>query len=266
MIGSSNISNLGMYAPTPPPTGLTLTVAYTGTPIELRRIKAVGQDITIDWGDGNTTVVPDGTLSTTIVHSYSSNGNYDVEFVGRGDIQFGHAWPFQSQGTGTFWINIKRWGSLFVPTKCLAMFQGCKNLECSALDAVLFDTSNVAGLGFYQMFHGANKFNGDISSFDLSRATYLKDMFKEANNFNGDIGSWDTSNVYNMDGMFSSASSFNQDISSWDTSNVTDMTAIFSFASSFNQDLSGWDTSSVTFSSSYDAFTTAWQANYKPNL
>ena len=45
--------------------------------------------------------------------------------------------------------------------------------------------------------------------------------------FNQDISSWDVSNVTNMKEMFSGAASFNQDIGSWDVSAVTDMDGMF---------------------------------------
>jgi surface protein len=52
-------------------------------------------------------------------------------------------------------------------------------------------------------------------------------MFRNANRFNQDISSWNVSNVTNMQGMFADARSFNQDLSSWDVRNVTNMTDMF---------------------------------------
>ncbi|MCP5091332.1 MAG: BspA family leucine-rich repeat surface protein, partial [Gammaproteobacteria bacterium] len=64
--------------------------------------------------------------------------------------------------------------------------------------------------------------------------------------FNQDISTWNTSNVTNMREMFRDASAFNGDISGWDTSSVTDMQAMFEEAAAFNQDIGGWDISGVT--------------------
>ena len=48
-------------------------------------------------------------------------------------------------------------------------------------------------------------------------------MFRSATSFNGDLSSWDVSKVTDMSNMFQSATSFNQPLSSWDVSKVTDM-------------------------------------------
>ena len=45
-------------------------------------------------------------------------------------------------------------------------------------------------------------------------------MFERCNKFNQDISNWDVSNVTNMDCMFRLWGSFNQDISSWDVSKL----------------------------------------------
>ena len=47
-------------------------------------------------------------------------------------------------------------------------------------------------------------------------------MFFDAKSFNGDISTWDVSKVTNMLGMFRRAKLFNGDVSKWDVSNVTD--------------------------------------------
>ena len=97
-----------------------------------------------------------------------------------------------------------------------------------------------------------NKYNGDISRWDVSNVTNMSHMF-ESTYFNNDISEWDVSNVTNMFGMFVS-SKFNQNISRWDVSNVTDMACMFAH-SKFNQDISEWDVSNVMNMSSmfYDS-------------
>lgn len=70
----------------------------------------------------------------------------------------------------------------------------------------------------YRMFR-KSKFNGDISSWDVSNFTVMYEMFEQSE-FNGDISNWDVSNVLNMERMFLNNFYFNQDLSSWDVENV----------------------------------------------
>jgi len=96
-----------------------------------------------------------------------------------------------------------------------------------------------------------NKFNQDISSWDVSNVTTMRWMFSSANAFNQDIGNWDVSNVTDMYAMFANdvydiGMAFNQDIGDWDVSNVTDMTFMFYNTDVFNQDIGNWDVGNVT--------------------
>ena len=65
-----------------------------------------------------------------------------------------------------------------------------------------------------------------------------------ADKFNGDLSKWDVLDVIRMGGMFIFAKSFNADLSKWDVSSVTNMQDMFSGASSFTQSLCDkWQTS-----------------------
>ena len=64
--------------------------------------------------------------------------------------------------------------------------------------------------------------------------------------FNYDISNWDTSSVTNMKNMFNGCNSFNQDISKWDVSNVTNMDNMFNYAFEFEQDIRNWDVRNVS--------------------
>ena len=88
-------------------------------------------------------------------------------------------------------------------------------------------------------------FDEDISSWDVSNVTDMREMFSESFSFNQPIGFWDVSSVTVMNGMFFMASAFNQPIGDWDVGQVTDMSGMFN-EGSFNQPIGNWDVSNVT--------------------
>lgn len=88
-----------------------------------------------------------------------------------------------------------------------------------------------------------DKFNGDISEWDVSNVWNMEGMFKENIYFDGDLSKWKVHNVMNMSCMFF-GSAFNGDISKWNVKNVMDMTHMFC-NSNFNGDLSKWNVSKV---------------------
>lgn len=102
------------------------------------------------------------------------------------------------------------------------------------------DTSLITDMSF--LFSHYNKFNGDISQWDVSNVRNMSSMF-EKTSFNGDISSWDVSNVIDMSYLFWHAH-FNGDISKWNVSSVQNMERMFKH-SMFNQDISQWDVSKV---------------------
>ena len=87
---------------------------------------------------------------------------------------------------------------------------------------------------------------GNISEWDTSNITDMRDLFDGMSNFNDDISKWDVQNVTSMEGMFRGADNFNGIIQDWDTSNVTSMKEMFLNATKFNGLISNWDTGKVT--------------------
>ena len=93
---------------------------------------------------------------------------------------------------------------------------------------------------------GADKFNGDLSKWDVLNVISMHSMFQFAESFNADLSKWDVSSVTNMASMLLSATSFNADLSKWDVSRVTIMSKMFKGASSFTGTLCGaWFTSTA---------------------
>jgi surface protein len=113
-----------------------------------------------------------------------------------------------------------------------------------------WDVSSVTDMS--NMFYGfsltnsVSAFNQDIGNWDVSNVTDICGMFRDATAFNQDIGGWDVSSVTDMGYMFRNAANFNKFIGNWDVSNVTDMRQMFYFSTAFNQDIGSWDVSNVT--------------------
>ena len=215
-------------------------------------------DYTVDWGDGT---VSNETGDAT--HTYDTEGTYQVKITG----SFPAIYFFRPVGADEI-QSIDQWGSIKWQDMKNA-FYACSNLTYQATDVP--DLSLVTDME--GMFTGAEKFNGDISNWDVSKVTNMSYMFHVANAFNQDISSWDVSNVTDMSWMFNSANAFNQDISSWDVSKVSDMTSMFKQANAFNQNIGGWDVSNVTNMKQmfYDASTfnqdiSSWDVSNATNM
>lgn len=84
---------------------------------------------------------------------------------------------------------------------------------------------NMYGHNIGRMFAQSN-FNQDISGWDISKTTSLRECFVNNEQFNQPIGSWDTSKVLDINGMFNNNVSqpfaFDQDISGWNVEKVLD--------------------------------------------
>ena len=212
--------------------GAFVTTWRTTSADESITLPLVGTDITINWGDGNTTAG----VSTPVDHTYNTAGDYTVQITG------GLTWfHLNNAADASKLVSLDQWGTASWASMENA-FSGASNMVYNAGDAP--DLSGVTDMS--NMFDSASSFNGDLSSWDVSKVTDMSDMFIFAYDFNGDLSSWDVSSVTNMNNMFAVASSFNQPLNDWDVSSVTDMSGMFYYAYDFNQPLNSWDVSSVT--------------------
>jgi len=195
----------------------------------------------VDWD--NDGVYDDIGVIGGIAHDYETAGTYTVAirglfpriyFDGEGSHQV-------NRSESSKLVGIIQWGDIEW-TSMENAFAGCNRLLSGGLD--IPDLTKVSSTN--QMFLNANKFNGNISSWNVSNVKTMNGMFYEASEFNQDIGSWDVSSVTDMSFMFYDASHFNQDISSWNVSSAKLMSYLFRSAIIFNQDIGAWDVSSVT--------------------
>ena len=224
------------------PADAFITTWKTTTADESITLPISGSDMTVNWGDGNTT-----TASGSVNHIYNTAGDYTIQVTG--GLERFHL-DSQQPNAGRL-ASIEQWGDTRWTTMDAA-FYGARNMVYNAADSP--DLSTVTDMS--GMFGDAIAFNGDLSSWDVSKVTDMSDMFIFAYDFNGNLSSWDVSSVTNMNEMFAVATSFNGDLSSWDVSKVTDMSYMFIFATSFNGNLSSWDVSAVTdMSSMFDGAT-----------
>tara|TARA_R110002012_G_scaffold129170_2_gene281523 strand:+ start:85 stop:1023 length:939 start_codon:yes stop_codon:yes gene_type:complete len=112
------------------------------------------------------------------------------------------------------------------------------------------------------MFVFTSSFNGDVSTWDVSKVTGMKQMFRNASAFNQDLSSWNTSSLTNIQEMFYDANSFDGDLSNWDVSNVTSMSDTFLNAPAFTgKGLSTWRPSSALTNMKQTFYSTALAAD-----
>ena len=160
-----------------------------------------GSDMTVNWGDGQTSTG----VSTPVDHTYNTAGDYTIQITG-GLTRF----HLNGTADASKLISLDQWGTASWTTMANA-FRGATNMAYNAAD-----------------------------SPDLSSVTDMSNMFSGATSFNGALSGWDISSVDNMSNMFSGATSFNDDLSGWDVSSVTDMTDMFDGATLFDQNLGMW--------------------------
>ena len=109
-------------------------------------------------------------------------------------------------------------------------------------DVSKWDVSNVKNM--YGMFVNCKKFTGKgLENWDVSKVENMQQMFYNCRNFDCDLSRWDTSKVKNMNYMFNHCISFEgKGLENWDVSNVKSMYSMFDNCKKLDCDLSGWKT------------------------
>ena len=189
-------------------------------------------DITVDWGDGNTSEVIEP-------HTYAVDGDYTIKIKGilngltfNGDIGV-------SSEIRPGILSISNWGPATLIDTPNGVFRGCTNLTSIPPNPPFVEVTSLA-----RYFEGCVAFNQDLSDWNVSSITDMQFMFSGCSTFN-QLLAWTTTSVVNMHGMFSGCTDFNQSLV-WNTSSVVTMEEMFYNASKFNQDLSPWDIGFVT--------------------
>ena len=211
--------------------GAFITTWKTTTADKSITLPLVGTNMTINWGDGNTT-----TASGPVSHTYNTAGDYIIQITG--GLERFH---LNAAADASKLVSIDQWGSISW-TNMSNAFAGASNMTYNAADVP--DLSGVTNMT--AMFFAATAFNGNLSSWNVSSVTDMSSMFADAAAFNGPIDDWNVSSVTDMSGMFRNATAFNGPIDDWNVSSVTDMSGMFRNATAFNGPIDDWNVSSVT--------------------
>lgn len=97
----------------------------------------------------------------------------------------------------------------------------------------------------FAMFKDSNRFNQDLSGWDVSRITNATDAFRDCVAFNGDVGTWRLDKLGNAQRMFKGCKVFNQPLNDWRFPELRVAIEMFSGCSAFNQDLNSWNVSGI---------------------
>ena len=211
---------------------------------ETRTIPLEGSEITIDWGDGQTSSASSGLVS----HEYAAAAEYTISISGGLT-----AIILKESPDANKLKSIDQWGDISWMSMRDA-FHGASAMIHLAKDAP--DLSKVTDMS--GMFSSAISFNQPINDWDVSEVTNMSHMFTHNIYFNQPLDDWDVSEVTDTSYMFYAARSFNQPLNDWDVSEVTDTSYMFYAARSFNQPLSDWDVSSAANMSRMFSFTDAF--------
>lgn len=188
-------------------------------------------NVSIDWGDGTKTTEP--ASGRTYQHSYADGDTTERTVVATGTPSITDEPIVKSTISGGNITEVVDWNN------------GLPNGPTFSVPYNLFK----------------------VPDYIPSYWTSLNRMFAYCYEFNDvNITKWNTSNITSMKDLFYHCTRFNQPIGSWDVSSVKNADQMLFRCSAFNQDLSGWTFPAGTSHIEYDTDTTAWQSDYKPHF
>ena len=197
---------------------------FTASPITMsgmfRNADALTGDIT-GWVTTNV---------TNMAEMFMDNNTFNQE-IGNWNVSNVIAFTRMFQSAHAFNGDLGNW----TPTSCtnfVYMFNSAIAFQGTNLQLWNnhFDASPISMFG---MFRNADALTGDITGWDTTNVTNMREMFRDNGIFNQEIGAWDVSNVISMREMFQSAVVFNGDLGNWQPVSVTDFTWMFNSAIAF---------------------------------
>jgi surface protein len=204
-------------------------------------------DFTINWGDG--TVKRFTGDKPAVTHTYADFATQTVQIAG--------TFPEMNSSVDGAVVSslrtVEQWGDISWETMS-GMFAGITNLVFNTED--IPDLSEVESMeAMFASLSGSN-FNSDISDWDVSNVTNMKQMFLGAMAFNQDISAWEVDSVTTMEAMFYGALSFDQDLGDWNVSKVTKFSTVE--GSGDNENIIGFLENSGLSSANYDSLLAGW--------
>ncbi len=245
------------------------TGSSTATQVKLPLVSTGTYNMTVDWGDGNTSLITVWNQAT-VTHNYSIAGTYTITIKGRCD-----GWQFNNTGDRLKILTITEWGVLRINSTNVAHFLGCANLTlgtvkdiidlslctnisqifegCTALTTINrvneWITTNIT---VYSSAFRSTPFNSNIGNWNVSNGLFFNSMFRSNTSFNNggssSINNWvfKTTGSIDIQSIFLGAIAFNQPIGNWNTIAFSNANSSFSGATAFNQNIGTWDIRNVT--------------------
>ena len=129
-------------------TARTITLPLVNTRTE----GALAYNFTVDWGDGSALSTVTTYNSANAVHTYASNGTYNVEIKGTCE-----GWSFNNAGDKLKIVAVVNWGTVGGHNGWKYLkggFYGCINLTSLGVGCVLASGTGILTDGFYATFYG----------------------------------------------------------------------------------------------------------------
>jgi surface protein len=169
-------------------------------------ILSIKGTVSIDWDDKSNTVIKN--TVGNVSHTYKVIGTYKIIISAKTKDAEIERFGLDITAVGIQYLkSVDNWGN-FNTTSLQHAFYGARNIlnVPNILPTNLENKSIVKNMS--GMFFNTDKFNQDISGWDVSSVTNMSFMFFHSRVFNQDISKWDVSNVTNFNNMFVGATSY----------------------------------------------------------